>query len=86
MPFRCSQCGHVSTQVADYCPHCGTRSAEVSRSYMGLRIFFAVLLGIAAVGLGALGACFAIFQVNGPAAGTLALAALCVVGIVALIK
>jgi len=53
---------------------------------MGLRIFFAVLLGIAAVGLGALGACFAIFQVNGPAAGTLALAALCVVGIVALIK
>jgi hypothetical protein len=86
MSFQCPNCGHVSTETTDYCQQCGARFAGVSRSNRGLRIFFAVILGVVAVGLGAMGACFAAFQVNGPALGAFALAVLCVVGIVMLVK
>ncbi len=56
--LRCLRCGAPNPPGARYCWHCGTPAGRTSGGPSVVNILCAVLLGLVALPIGAMGACF----------------------------
>jgi len=91
----CPKCGQlVDSGRTTYCPNCGGALITSFPAVSILKLLGAICLGLLVLPLGAAGACFLIFsmqgriewQLLGIALGLLSVAALCLWGVIKLLK
>lgn len=90
--YSCPHCGHAMAQAMDFCPQCGMRLSHAPR-FAGCYITILVLLALPSALAGGCFLLFSSFESSSPDRGMvaigllgLAFSALCIWGVVRLVK